>query len=82
MAVFAAPFHPIQLADVAPPEAEPSRLRMRIISRPRVVVPAIQSAPVATHSVATIAHLHAATLISSVDWGLLILSLVHTIVIT
>ena len=34
----------------------PSRLRMRRIIRPRVVAPAIQSAPVATHSVATIAH--------------------------
>ena len=30
---------------------------MRHIIRPRVVAPAIQSAPVATHSVATIAHL-------------------------
>ena len=35
----------------------PSRLRMRHIIRPRVVVPAIQSTPIATHSVATIAHL-------------------------
>ena len=34
----------------------PSRLRMRRIIRPQVVAPAIQSAPVATHSVATIAH--------------------------
>ena len=36
---------------------EPSRLRKRRIIRPQVVVPAIQSAPVAAHSVATIAHL-------------------------
>ena len=35
----------------------PSRLRMRRIIRPRVVVPAIKSAPVAADSVATIAHL-------------------------
>ena len=35
----------------------PSRLRMRHIIRPRVVAPAIQSTPVAAHSVATIAHL-------------------------
>ena len=35
----------------------PSRLRMRRIIRTQVVAPAIQSAPVATHSVATIAHL-------------------------
>ena len=35
----------------------PSRLRIRRIIRPQVVAPAIQSAPVATHSVATIAHL-------------------------
>ena len=41
----------------SPPRFEPSRLRMRIIIRPRVVVPAIHSTPVATHSVATIAHL-------------------------
>ena len=41
----------------SPPRFEPSRLRMRHIIRRRVVVPAIQSAPVATHSVATIAHL-------------------------
>ena len=33
------------------------RLRMRRIIRPRVVVPAIPSAPNATHCVATIAHL-------------------------
>ena len=39
------------------PRFEPSRLRMRIIIRPRVVAPAIQSAPNATHCVATIAHL-------------------------
>jgi hypothetical protein len=39
----------------SPPRFEPSRLRMRCIIHPRVVVPAIQSAPVATHSVATIA---------------------------
>ena len=42
---------------ISPPRFEPSQLRMRCIIRPRVVVPAIQSAPVATHSVATIAHL-------------------------
>ena len=42
---------------ISPPRFEPSRLRMRIIIRPRVVVPAIHSTPVATHSVATIAHL-------------------------
>ena len=42
---------------ISPPRFEPSRLRMRIIIRPRVVVPAIQSAPIATHCVATIAHL-------------------------
>ena len=35
----------------------PSRLRMRRIIRPQVVVPAIQSAPYAADSVATIAHL-------------------------
>ena len=35
----------------------PSRLRMRRIIRTQVVAPAIQSAPNATHSVATIAHL-------------------------
>ena len=35
----------------------PSRLRMRRIIRTQVVAPAIQSAPVATHSVATIAYL-------------------------
>ena len=35
----------------------PSRLRMRRIIRPQVVAPASHSAPVATHSVATIAHL-------------------------
>ena len=35
----------------------PSRLRMRHIIRPRVVAPAIQSAPYAADSVATIAHL-------------------------
>ena len=34
----------------------PFELRMRRIIRPRVVAPAIQSAPGATHSVATIAH--------------------------
>ena len=35
----------------------PSRLRMRHIICPQVVVPAIQSTPTATHSVATIAYL-------------------------
>ena len=39
------------------PRFEPSRLRIRRIIRPQVVTPAIQSAPDATHSVATIAHL-------------------------
>ena len=35
----------------------PFELRMLRIIRPQVVAPAIQSTPVATHSVATIAHL-------------------------
>ena len=35
----------------------PSRLRMRRIIRPLVATPAIQSTPIAAHSVATIAHL-------------------------
>ena len=42
---------------ISPPRFEPSRLRMRHIIRPRVVVPAVKSARVATHFVATIAHL-------------------------
>ena len=42
---------------ISPPRFEPSQLRMRRIIHPRVVAPAIQSTPVATHSVATIAHL-------------------------
>ena len=41
----------------SPPRFEPSRLRMRHIIRPQVVAPALHSTPVATHSVATIAHL-------------------------
>ena len=39
------------------PRFGPSRLRIRHIIRPRVVAPAIQSTPIATHSVPTIAHL-------------------------
>ena len=35
---------------------EPLRLRMRIIIRPRVVAPAIQSAPIAAHSVVAMPH--------------------------
>ena len=41
----------------SPPRFGPSRLRIRHIIRPRVVAPAIQSAPYAADSVATIAHL-------------------------
>ena len=41
----------------SPPRFDLPRLRMRHIIRPRVVAPAIHSTPVATHSVATIAHL-------------------------
>ena len=42
---------------ISPACFRPSRLRMRHIIHPQVVVPAIHSTPVATHSVATIAHL-------------------------
>ena len=42
---------------ISPACFRPSRLRMRHIICPQVVVPAIQSTPIATHSVATIAHL-------------------------
>ena len=42
---------------ISPACFRPSRLRMRHIIHPQVVVPAIQSTPIAAHSVATIAYL-------------------------
>ena len=42
---------------ISPACFRPSRLRMRHIIHPQIVVPAIQSTPIAAHSVATIAHL-------------------------
>ena len=50
-------FHPPAGWRFSPPRFEPSLITDVPHHPPRVVVPAIKSAPVATHSVATIAHL-------------------------
>ena len=39
---------------ISPPHFEPSRLRMRHIIRPQIILPAIQCNPDATHSVAAV----------------------------